>query len=296
MNEVGVEEMESEAIELEEGAGADGGGPEGANGVDQGAEELEAPPARERLDGIVESLLFAAGTPLPLRRMVEVLDGPTAKEIRASIERLVREYDGTSRGIHLVAVAGGYQFRTAPANAEYVRALLRERPSRLGRATLETLAIVAYKQPVTRPEIEAIRGVDADSAIANLLAKRLIKIAGRKEAVGRPLMYATTPEFLEAFGIAELGELPALREIGPVPEPEDELESEADEEARATAAEPGTAAAEDRGTAAEDPEPGGSQLEADGGGDDPGGPGVGERPLDPGAGDEGGSEPGQDHG
>src|SRR4026209_1262886 len=99
MNEVGVEEMEPEAIELEEGAGADGGGPEGANGVDHGAEEPEAPPACERLDGIVESLLFAAGTPLPLRRMVEVLDGPTAKEIRASIERLVREYDGTSRGI-----------------------------------------------------------------------------------------------------------------------------------------------------------------------------------------------------
>ena len=138
-------------------------------------------------------------------RMVDVLDGPTAKEIKAALERLMAEYNRPGRGIHLLAVAGGYQFRSAPANAEWVRALLRERPARLGRAALETLAIIAYKQPATRAEIEAVRGVDADSAITTLLAKRLIKIAGRKEAVGRPLMYATTPEFLEVFGLNDLG-------------------------------------------------------------------------------------------
>jgi 23S rRNA pseudouridine2605 synthase len=179
-------------------------------------------PLRQRVDGIVESLLFAAGAPLALRRLVDVLDGPTAKDVKAAIERLMAEYNRRERGIHLFAVAGGYQFRSAPTNAEWVRSLLRERPARLGRAALETLSVIAYKQPATRAEIEAVRGVDADSAIASLLAKRLIKIAGRKEAVGRPLMYTTTAEFLEVFGLNDLSELPVLKEIGPVQEPEDE--------------------------------------------------------------------------
>jgi segregation and condensation protein B len=236
--------------------------------------EQSAAPARQRLDGIVESLLFAAGTPLALRRMVDVLDGPTAKEIKAALERLTADYNRPERGVHLLAVAGGYQFRSAPANAEWVRALLRERPARLGRAALETLSIVAYKQPATRAEIEAVRGVDADSALTTLLAKRLIRIAGRKEAVGRPLMYATTPEFLEVFGLNDLSELPVLKEIGPVQEPEDETVTDDGDEWRATA---------------EDPEPRGDQLAARGGSDDPGGPGVGEREDGDGAGDAGAS-------
>jgi len=219
-------------------------------------------PERTALDGIVESLLFAAGTPLPLRRLVDVLDGPTAREIKAALERLMAAYNQAGRGVHLLAVAGGYQFRSAPANAEWVRALLRERPARLGRAALETLAIVAYKQPATRAEIEAVRGVDADSALTSLLAKRLIRIAGRKEAIGRPLMYTTTPEFLEVFGLNDLSELPALKEIGPVQEPEDEGAIDGGDEWRA---------------AAEDPEPRGGQLTAGGGSSDPGGPGLGER-------------------
>jgi segregation and condensation protein B len=243
--------------------------------------EPEAAETRPRLDSIVESVLFAAGTPLPLRRLVEVLNGPTAKEIRASIERIRGEYEARRGGIQLAAVAGGFQFRTVPENAEWVRALLRERPARLGRAALETLAIVAYKQPATRAEIEAVRGVDADSAIGTLLAKRLIKIAGRKEAVGRPLVYATTDEFLEVFGLEDLSELPALKEIGPVAEPEDE-DTEED--------------GETRGAPAEDSEPRGSELEAGGGGADPGGEGEGQRPGGEGAGDEGGPERGPDHG
>ncbi len=232
---------------------------------------------RERLDSIVESLLFAAGAPLPLRRMVDVLNGPSAKEIKGALERLIADYDSSGRGIHLLAVAGGYQFRTAPENAEWVRMLLRERPARLGRAALETLAIVAYKQPATRAEVEAIRGVDADSAISSLMAKRLIKIAGRKETVGRPLTYATTAEFLEVFGLKDLGELPALKEIGPAPEPEedDDDATEHREEWRALA---------------EDLESRGDQLAADGGGDDPGGAGVDERAGGDGAGHEGDPE------
>jgi segregation and condensation protein B len=236
---------------------------------------------RQRLDSIVESVLFAAGTPLALRRLVDVLNGPTAKEVKESVERLVRDYEGNERGIHLVAVAGGFQFRTAPQNAEWVRALLRERPARLGRAALETLAIVAYKQPATRAEIEAVRGVDADSAISSLLAKRLIKIAGRKEAVGRPLMYATTSDFLEVFSLKDLGELPALKEIGPVAEPDENEAANEDDVESAVAP-------------AEDLEPRRDQLAAGGGEIDSGGQGLGERDGGDGAGDEGGSEPGQD--
>ena len=237
------------------------------------AEEIGGEPTREALDGIVESLLFASGAPLPMRRLVDLLDGPGVKEIKASLARLMAEYNRPERGIHLLAVAGGFQLRSAPANAERVRALLRERPARLGRAALETLAIVAYKQPATRAEIEAVRGVDADSALTTLLAKRLIKIAGRKETVGRPLMYATTPEFLEVFGINDLGELPVLKEIGPVQEPEDETVIDDD--------------ADHWRAAAEDTEPRGDQLAAGGGELDPGGPGVGERQDGDRAGDAG---------
>jgi segregation and condensation protein B len=244
-------------------------------------DEVEATASpRERLDGIVESLLFAAGAPLPLRRLVDVLDGPTAKEIKAAIGRLMAEYNRPGRGIHLLAVAGGFQLRSVPAHAEWVRELLRERPARLGRAALETLAVIAYKQPATRAEIEAVRGVDADSAISSLLAKRLIRITGRKETVGRPLMYATTPEFLEVFGLNDLNELPALKEIGPVQEPEDETVSDDGDEWRATA---------------EDPEPRRDQLAADSGSDDPGGAGDGERQDGDGAGNASEPPPRPDH-
>jgi segregation and condensation protein B len=235
---------------------------------------LEPPALNKRLDGIVESLLFAAGAPIPLRRLVQVLDGPPVAEVKAALGRLMEAYGSGERGIRLQQVAGGYQLRTAPENAEWVRTLLRERPPRLGRAALETLAVVAYRQPATRVEIERIRGVDADSALNTLLTKRLIRVAGRKEAPGRPLMYATTPEFLEVFGLNDLGELPTLKELGPVAEHEDEINEE-----------------EHGRTVAEDPEPGGHRLAARGGRDDPGGPGAGERPHGDGAGSEGGPEP-----
>jgi segregation and condensation protein B len=262
----------------------------GATASQDAGQGADAAPADEgsntdalagRLDGIVESLLFAAGSPLSLKRMVDVLQGATSKEVRAAVERLMARYNRPGRGITLQAVAGGFQLRSAPVNADWVRALLRERPARLGRAALETLAVVAYKQPVTRAEIEAVRGVDCDSAITTLLARRLIKIAGRKEAVGRPLMYGTTPEFLEVFGLNDLGQLPALKEIGPVREPEDETVIDDGDEWRA---------------AAEDPEPGGSELAASGGGDDPLRPGDGERTDDDGAGDTGEPVDGSDRG
>jgi segregation and condensation protein B len=279
-----AEEDAVEAVNetMESGAGL-AAIPSGTAGGEHAAEEAAAAapsaPVRERLDGIIESVLFAAGAPLPLRRLVDVLDGPSAKDVKAAVERLMSEYNRPERGIHLSAVAGGFQFRSAPAYADWVRTLLRERPARLGRAALETLAIIAYKQPATRAEIEAVRGVDADSAITSLLAKRLIRIAGRKEAVGRPLMYATTPEFLEVFGLNDLSELPVLKEIGPVQEPEDEVASDDADEWRA---------------AAEDPQPRGSELAAGGGGDDPSRTGDGERADGDGAGDPGAPATGSD--
>jgi len=218
--EAPVDEAGDDEVEAEDG--------------DAGDENLV--PLSERLDGILESLLLAAGAPLTVRRMVEVIRGTNGKEVRAALSRLAEHYTGPQRGIHLVEVAGGWQFRTAPQNVHYVRVLLREKPARLGRAALETLSIVAYKQPATRAEIEAIRGVDADSALNTLLQKKLVKIAGRKEVVGRPLLYATTPEFLEVFGLKDLKELPTLKEIGPVAEPEDETDIE-DEEIEVVATE-----------------------------------------------------------
>jgi segregation and condensation protein B len=117
-----------------------------------------------------------------------------------------------------VQVAGGYQLRSVPAHARWVRRLLQERPPRLSRPMLETLAIVAYRQPCTRIEVEAVRGVDCDAVLATLTDRRLVRILGRKEAPGRPLLYGTTRDFLEVFGLPDLSALPTLRELGADPQ------------------------------------------------------------------------------
>lgn len=174
----------------------------------------------ERLARIVESVLFAAAAPVSVRRLVDILAepggaGPDGKEIRTALNLLAEEYAQGRRGIVLHEVAAGWQLRTARENADWVRRLFKEKPARLGRAALETLAIVAYRQPATKAEIEAVRGVDADAALNTLLAKRLVKIAGRKEAIGRPLLYATTQEFLEVFGLKDLRDMPALDDLAP---------------------------------------------------------------------------------
>ena len=167
-----------------------------------------------RLRSILESLLFAVAEPVSLGRLAEVLPGYERKEIQKALEALAEEYQNEERGFRLHPVGGGYQLRTARANADYVKGLLQKRPVRLTRASLETLAVVAYRQPVTRAEIEAIRGVDVDAVLNTLLDRRLIKVAGRKEVVGRPLLYATTPEFLETFSLKDLNALPTLEELG----------------------------------------------------------------------------------
>jgi segregation and condensation protein B len=225
----------------------------------------------DRLAHVVESILFAAAAPVSLKRLVEILGAsggpkPTAKELQGAIERLRSHYAPRRRGIQLVDVAGGYQLRTARENAEWVRAVFRDKPARLGRASLETLAIIAYKQPVTRADIESIRGVDVDGVLSTLLARRLIKTAGRKEAVGRPLLYATTPEFLEVFGLKDVSDLPTLQELAP--DPEGGEAAAGDDNAEKASAE--TAVAEDApGVAEADQEPADTTVDdVDGSNDD----------------------------
>lgn len=168
---------------------------------------------RDRLKSIIESLLFASETPLTVARMGEVLEGVDRKEIAAVLEGLKTEYETSARGFRLVEVAGGLQMRTPKENAEWIKNLFRGRPARMSRATLETLAIIAYKQPITRAEIEAIRGVDVDGVLSTLLERRLARIVARKDVPGRPFLYGTTTEFLEMFNLKDLSNLPTLKEM-----------------------------------------------------------------------------------
>jgi segregation and condensation protein B len=164
------------------------------------------------IKAIAESLLFASGTPLSLRRIAEVI-GVVQADVRPAIALLREEYAAPGHGIRLAEVAGGYQFRTVPEYAEYVKTLVREKPNRLSRAALETLAIIAYRQPITKVEIETVRGVDVDGVLNSLMAKKLVRVMGRKDVPGRPWVYGTTPQFLEVFGLSELASLPPLPDI-----------------------------------------------------------------------------------
>ncbi|HKN01951.1 MAG TPA: SMC-Scp complex subunit ScpB [Candidatus Binataceae bacterium] len=167
----------------------------------------------QRLKSILESLLFAAGESVSIGRLQAALEEVPRAEIQKALTAMATEYAAQNRGLTLEEVAGGYQLRTSKEHAQYVRKLLASKPPRLSRPLLETVAIIAYRQPITRPEIEQLRGVDTGGVLETLLERRLVKIAGRKEAPGRPMMYATTPEFLETFGLKDLDSLPDLKEF-----------------------------------------------------------------------------------
>ena len=168
----------------------------------------------DHLAAVVESMLFATGAPVPVARLVDALDGPGRAEVVRALDALAASYEREGRGLRLVQVAGGYQLRTPAEHGPWVRRLLRERPPRLSRPMLETLAVIAYRQPCTRIEIEAVRGVDADAVLATLTDRKLVRILGRKDAPGRPLLYGTTRDFLEVFGLPDLTALPPLRDLG----------------------------------------------------------------------------------
>jgi len=175
---------------------------------------------REEIKSVLESLLFVGDGPLTVQRFSEVLDGVAKETIHALLQELQTELEAPSRGLQLVEVAGGYQLRTAKVNADWVKKFLGGRPARMGRATLETLAIIAYRQPITKAEIESIRGVDVDGVITTLLERNLIRAVARKDVPGRPFLYGTTPEFLQLFNLKDLTELPTLKETDEISLPE----------------------------------------------------------------------------
>jgi segregation and condensation protein B len=171
----------------------------------------------------VEAIIYAAETPITLDQMVELLKASEGASdpselrlrIRSAIEELSREYASESHGIELREIAAGYRMSTKPEQHELVRAFARslKPPIRLSLPALETLAVIAYKQPVTGPEIGEIRGVDSSGVIATLLDRKLITTAGRKDVIGRPILYRTTKEFLLRFGLKDLSELPSMEEF-----------------------------------------------------------------------------------
>jgi segregation and condensation protein B len=167
--------------------------------------------ASPRMQSIVESLLFASDKPLSLKQLGELTGETELARVRAAIAAVEQLH--TSRGFQLHQVAGGYQFRTNPENAQWVQKLLAQKPVRLTRAQLETLAICAYRQPITRPEIDEIRGVDSGGTLKTLMERALVRILGKKEEPGRPMLYGTTREFLEFFNLSDLKDLPTLREF-----------------------------------------------------------------------------------
>ncbi len=162
------------------------------------------------LKSVVESLVFAANEPLSLRRLVSLTRAPK-EQIQAVLEELSDDY--RDRGIDFACIGQGYQFRTAAINAPFVRDVIGVKTQKLSRTQLETLAICAYRQPITRPEIDAIRGVDSGAALKLLAERDLLRILGRKEEAGRPLLYGTTRYFLEFFALQSLKELPTLKEF-----------------------------------------------------------------------------------
>ena len=170
-----------------------------------------APPGR--LESVIESILFASDRPLPVNELKKLVGERTAAKVSAALEALRARRDDEGSGIQVIEVAGGWHLRTRPDNVAWVSRLVAGRPQRLTRAMLETLSIVAYRQPITRPEIDDVRGVDCGPVLKTLLDRGLVRMIGKKEEVGRPILYGTTPEFLRIFSLKDLSELPTLREF-----------------------------------------------------------------------------------
>ncbi len=167
----------------------------------------------EDIKNIIESLLFVAEEPLTVDRLKRILTQADTNEIRSALNDIAADYDARKGGFYLHEVAGGYQIRTRPEYSTWIKRLIQPRPLRLSKAALETLAIIAYKQPVIRSDIEHIRGVDCGGVLRVLLERKFIRVLGRKEIPGRPLIYATTRRFLEVFDLKTLRDLPTPKEI-----------------------------------------------------------------------------------
>jgi segregation and condensation protein B len=192
-----------------------------------------------KLKPILEALIFVSEQPISLDRMAGVLPDCPKKKLKELLAELAQDYEERGAALEIVEVANGYQFRTRVEFAPWLGRLRQQKFARLSRAALETLAIVAYRQPVTRAEAESIRGVDSGAVLGTLLERGLLRILGRKEVPGRPILYGTTQEFLELFGLKNLKDLPTLREIKDMVETTEEgaQGEEAEEEVAASDAE-----------------------------------------------------------
>ena len=181
---------------------------------------------KDSLKSAIESLLFASGEPLSLQDLVNHLE-EKSKLIEIIIEEMMEEYEASNRGIKIICIKGSYQLVTKAQNADYIQKLLKKNKRQsLSQASIESLAIVAYKQPITRIDIDEIRGVKSESAIQRLMEKELIKELGRLDVPGRPILYGTTEEFLRQFELKDLKELPSLDLFGQDDLQENELEAE----------------------------------------------------------------------
>lgn len=181
---------------------------------------------------VIEALIFSSDEPINENEIISAIKGIdgeeinlTAEDVQICVDDLNKKYENNKNSFKIIKIANGYSFATTESNAKYVGFLSSEKSKRrLSQAALETLAIIAYKQPVTKPELEQIRGVNSDYILTTLLEKNLITIAGRAESVGRPLLYGTTDEFLKYFGLFKLSDLPKPREIEEIMKDEDFVE------------------------------------------------------------------------
>ncbi|OGQ51282.1 MAG: SMC-Scp complex subunit ScpB [Deltaproteobacteria bacterium RIFCSPLOWO2_02_FULL_53_8] len=229
---------------------------------------------------VIEAVIFAADTPVSVERLVSILEGHDKAEVKDALENLVADYKAKAGGIFIDEVAGGYVFRTNTEYAPWIRRLFKIGQQKLSKPAMESLAIIAYKQPLTRSELESVRGVDSGGVLGTLMDKRFIKIAGRKEIPGRPVVYGTTREFLETFDLKDLSCLPSLRQLQTT---EGEDASETNRQ-RTEETEDGTGRI-DEGSQAH--LAGGGDVAEEGRGADDRGEGAGQRSGGDGAGGEG---------
>jgi segregation and condensation protein B len=221
-----VEDLEADegtvdAVEPETAEGSDDAGP-----VEMPLTAASMPD--DQLKALLEALIFASDRPLTIQRMRQLTRVSGLDRLGDLLDQIAADYEG--RGICLQQVSGGYQFRTRTTFSTWVQQLIAGRPVRLSRAQLETLSIIAYRQPITRPAIDDIRGVDSGATLRLLLERGLIRILGKKEEPGRPLLYGTTKEFLDFFSLADLRELPTLREYSELTDESRDVVRRLDEE------------------------------------------------------------------
>jgi segregation and condensation protein B len=178
----------------------------------------------ENFKAVIEALIFASEVPLALEKICVILEDIEKSEVKKAIDELIVEYAERRSGISITEVAGGFQYRTRSELGPWVKKLKGTKPASLSPAALETLAIVAYRQPIVKVEIEDIRGVDVSGPLKGLLEKKLIRIVGRKDVPGKTIIYGTTKKFLEVFNLKDLSELPTLRELKELNEQKETIE------------------------------------------------------------------------